>query len=155
MTVEKLIYLATPYSHPSERTRRSRYAAACRIAGELMAKGHVVFSPIAHSHGIACEVAELGLDFEAWAHQDLAMLGRCDLLVVVPMDGYLQSVGIAFEVEAATQKGLPVKVLTTTPDGTPGLFRPPMSDELRAWAFARHAAEASRQPGDAHGREDG
>jgi len=41
------VYLASPYSHPSNRRRRQRYEMASKVAGLLMKQDLDVFSPIA------------------------------------------------------------------------------------------------------------
>ncbi len=41
----RAVYLASPYSHDDAEVRKSRFNTACRIAGELMNAGLVVFSP--------------------------------------------------------------------------------------------------------------
>jgi hypothetical protein len=61
-----MIYLCSPYTHPDPAVREARYEAACRTAAHLMRSGKIVFSPIAHSHGIA----QYGLpkDWSFWIH---------------------------------------------------------------------------------------
>lgn len=49
MEQEKLIYLAIPYSWNSTKS----FELANEIAANLMMDGHIVFSPISHSHSIA------------------------------------------------------------------------------------------------------
>ena len=102
-----MIYLATPYSHSDPAVMEQRFDAACRIAGELMRKGELVFSPIAHTHPIAvrCELPR-GWDF--WNKYDYAMLRGADKVLVVKMDGWEQSKGIAGELEIARELGIPI-----------------------------------------------
>ena len=44
-----LHYLASPYSHSDHHVMEARRVAACRKAGELIASGIAVVSPIAHN----------------------------------------------------------------------------------------------------------
>jgi hypothetical protein len=75
-----------------------------------MAKGEVVFSPIAHSHSIEIQGGgETTGDF--WLKQDLEILKRCDKLVVYRLDGWDHSRGIAKEVAFAEEIGLPVEYI--------------------------------------------
>lgn len=106
-----MIYLATPYSHPDIAVMESRFDMACRIAGRLMADGEIVFSPIAHTHPIAvrCELPR-GSDY--WNIYDREMLRAADKLVVVMMDGWRESKGIAGEIEIACELGIPVEYVT-------------------------------------------
>lgn len=105
-----MIYLASPYSHPDPAIRQQRYEAVCIAAAALMRNGVYVFSPIAHSHGIAAH--GLGLDWAAWAKYDRDMLGRCDALWVLILDGWDASTGIAGEIEIAAEFVKPVRYLT-------------------------------------------
>lgn len=100
-----LIYLASPYSHPDAAIRHQRFDAACHAAGEIMKLGHVVFSPIAHSHPIAERGVEGNWDF--WQKQDLPILDRCDVLTVLELDGWKESVGVQAEMRHAEVKGIP------------------------------------------------
>lgn len=98
-----LIYLASPYSHPNAFIREQRFDEACRAAGKIMKLGHVVFSPIAHSHPIAERGIEGSWDF--WQKQDLPILERCDALAVLELDGWKESVGVQAEIAHAEKIG--------------------------------------------------
>ena len=98
MKPKPLIYLASPYSHPSADVQDYRFRVVCRVAARLMREGHLIFSPIAHSHSIAT----LGLlphDFRFWGEFDKAMLKRCDALWILMLNGWLESRGILEEYE--------------------------------------------------------
>lgn len=105
-----LIYLASPYSAPEFGTREARYHLACRAAAKLMMNGAVVFSPIAHSHPIEAWFPEIK-DGEWWLRQDVAILRHCARLVVLRLDGWERSKGVAREVELAHELGIPVDFL--------------------------------------------
>lgn len=104
---KKLIYLASPYSHPDSRVREKRYRDVCSVAGDLMKQGYLIFSPIAHSHSIA-EMCELPTNWEYWSAHDHAMLSNCEKLIVLKLDGWDKSVGVAAEVKIAEEMGIPV-----------------------------------------------
>jgi len=78
-----------------------------------MRAGHVVFSPIAHSHPIA----RFGLptDWAYWERQDREHLARCDEVVVLLLDGWQESRGVQAEIRLAETLGKPVRYLI--PDG--------------------------------------
>ena len=59
-----MIYLACPYSHPDNNVREHRFKMANRAAAKLMGEGHIIYSPISHTHPIAVE-GDLPLD---WAY---------------------------------------------------------------------------------------
>jgi len=109
MSCARIIYLASPYSHPDERIRHARYRMVCEKAAELMRKGFLVFSPIAHSHPLV----EFGVpgDWSYWEYYDSEMIRRCDRLVVLMLDGWDSSTGIAAEIVIARDHGLQIDYL--------------------------------------------
>ena len=78
----------------------------------MMADGMQVFSPIAHSHGIAA----FGLpgDWRYWEKYDRWFLARCDVLVVLLLDGWNQSVGIEDEIRIAVELGKSIEYREVT-----------------------------------------
>ena len=106
---EPLVYLASAYSHPDPAVRMQRYEAACRAAAWLFHKGLLVYSPIAHSHGVSLHG---GLDgtWRFWERYDRAMLERSDCLIVwTAIDGWSSSVGVLAEIATAhSELRLPV-----------------------------------------------
>ncbi len=107
-----MTYLATPYSHPDHAVMEQRFHDACLVAGALMRTGEVIFCPIAHTHPIAVR-CELPRGFDYWEKYDREILGRCTKLVVVKMDGWQDSKGIAGEIAIATELGLPIHYIET------------------------------------------
>ena len=106
-----MIYLASPYTHPTDNSvMEDRFNRACRVAGRIMAAGEVVFSPIAHTHPIAvrCEMPR-GWDF--WERFDREFIAAADRVVVVMMDGWDTSRGVAAEIAIATEMGKPVEFI--------------------------------------------
>lgn len=105
-----MIYLASPYTHQFHEVIEQRFDAACRAAGKLMAAGHVVFSPIAHMHPIAvrCELPR-GWDF--WHRYDREFVLASEKVVVLMIDGWDTSKGVAAEVAIAHEAGIPVEYM--------------------------------------------
>jgi len=102
------LYLASPYSHNDPEVRQIRFHAACRKAAQLMRDGHCVFSPIAHSHPIDLHFGapESG-DF--WKRQDIPVLRHAAKLVVLTLEGWQQSKGVAWEIALANELQIPVE----------------------------------------------
>jgi hypothetical protein len=98
-------YLAGPYSDPDPIVRRLRFDALNRAAGQLMAAGVLVYSPISHSNPIAL-AWDLPTGWDWWQRQDMAMLERCQRLVVLTLDGWRDSVGVQAEIRAARFLGI-------------------------------------------------
>lgn len=102
-----MIYLASPYTHESQLQREQRALAAAKAAANLARLGLVVFSPIAHSHPMAVH-GQLPGTWEFWEKFDRWFIERCDRLVVLTIDGWQQSKGIAAELALAEQFKKPI-----------------------------------------------
>lgn len=104
-----MIYLATPYSHPDPVVREQRFQSACRASAKLLASGLAVFSPIVHGHPLVDH--GLPTDWPFWERFDRDHLVRCDEVVVLMLDGWRESVGVAAEIQIAAELGKPVRYL--------------------------------------------
>ncbi|CAN5470617.1 DUF1937 family protein [soil metagenome] len=102
-----MIYFASPYSHPDPRVREHRFRAACHAAASMLRDGHVVFSPIVHSHPLVA--FGLPTAWASWERIDRAYLERCDGVMVLMLDGWEASVGVRAEIGIAQALGLPVR----------------------------------------------
>jgi hypothetical protein len=110
MANEDLIYLASPYSNPDRAVRVERFNAACRAAAKLMHQGKLIFCPIAHTHPIA-EIGGLPLGWMFWERYDQAMLAVCGRMIVLRLDGWEMSLGVAAEIKAMRDAGKPVEFM--------------------------------------------
>jgi hypothetical protein len=110
----KLIYLACPYSDASAAVRLQRFEEATKAAAALIRQGHFVFSPITMTHPIDLEMAgtdeTLGSDF--WVAFDEAFMERCDLFVLLPLEGWQKSKGVRREMEFFQAARKPLMVLS-------------------------------------------
>lgn len=108
----KAIYLASPYTTDNYWDREERWDRVCEAAAKLMIEGHIVFSPVAHSHPIAQYLPEnLVTDHDFWMKQDIEILLHCSELVVLKLDGWEQSKGVAREIQEALDHGIPVRYM--------------------------------------------
>lgn len=105
------IYLASAYSHPDPAVRLERYYKVAEVAAKLMKQGEVVFCPITHSHQIGVAL-DLPVDHDFWSRQDMPFLVHASELMVLMMDGWRESVGVAAEIALAKQLGIPIYFLT-------------------------------------------
>lgn len=104
----KILYLASPYSHESPEVREHRYRIACSKTAALIHAGHVVYSPIVHSHVLHRDHGLDG-DWEFWREQDEHMIGLCEKVLVLRILGWEESKGVAAEIEIAKRLGKPVE----------------------------------------------
>lgn len=93
-----VVYLATPYTkYP--RGLEMAFIDACRIAAKMVQAGIKVYSPIAHTHPIACHGGISKTDHSLWLPFDFALMRKADALCVAKMDGWDQSFGVAEEIQ--------------------------------------------------------
>ena len=99
-----IVYVACPYSHPDPAVLEERFQAANRAAAKLIDEGNVVFSPISMSHPIA-EIAGNHLS-PAWYDFDDAFIPHCTSIVVLTVDGWDRSRGVAHEIALFAERGI-------------------------------------------------
>jgi hypothetical protein len=110
-TDKELIYIASPYTNPDSIIRIQNYLDVTKIAADLVSVGHVAISPITYGHVLA-ECKEMPTDWEFWMDFCLALLNKCDkLLVCNTIPGWENSKGVAAEIEFAKQNGIKVEYL--------------------------------------------
>lgn len=100
------IYLAAPYTHKRYEVRLARFKEVSRKAAELLWQGHLVFSPITHSHYLA---ERCGCQFtdEEWKHWYLSFLDHwATHLYVLQLPGWESSKGVNTEIKCAKELGL-------------------------------------------------
>lgn len=109
----QLLYLACPYTHPDANVRLARFNLVTKAAAALIQRGHIVFSPITMTHPIDIVMAggdnTLGSDF--WVNFDQTFMDRCDVFVLLPLEGWQESSGIRREIDYFTQQDKPMWAL--------------------------------------------
>jgi hypothetical protein len=123
-------YLAAPYTHPDKLVRQDRWLAVSRAAAFLMRSGLTVLSPLSMGHPVNVCGASLGLDtgFETWRVTDLLLLRASQILIVLTLDGWRESVGVAAETAHARELGLRVIHLCPRAEGIYVTCEPWQSD---------------------------
>jgi len=110
---KSLVYLACPYSldgRDGAKERERRFNAVSKVAAQLMEQGHSVFSPISHGHPIALNNGHIG--WERWQELDRAILTNCcRRMIVLMLEGWQQSLGLAQELKIARELKLPVSYI--------------------------------------------
>lgn len=106
------IYLAIPYSGMGEKS----FKISNEVSAELMNKGHIVFSPISHSHPIAIS-HNLPTDWEFWKKFDESFIEWCDELwvIIVGENGHElcnKSKGVTEEIKIAKSLNKEVKEIS-------------------------------------------
>ena len=93
---EPLWYLATPYSkYPGGIS--GAYELACKQSALLISHGIHVFSPIAHSHGIAFHGELDALSHDLWLKMDRTYMDLCVGCIFLLADSWEKSFGMEQE----------------------------------------------------------
>lgn len=94
----KFWYLATPYTN-YPRGQDAAYIEACRNHAKLLAAGVPTFCPIAHTHTASHYVPNsMRTDHQFWMDADRPFMAAAVGLIVVTMDGWTASRGVAEEI---------------------------------------------------------
>ena len=101
------IYLALPYTGKEEES----FVIANKIAAKLMNEGHLVFSPISHSHPIATQCSIPG-DWNFWKAFDESFISWCDQVMIIPLIGWQESKGVTAEIAIAKAMNKPVSFIS-------------------------------------------
>ena len=110
--IQSRVYLASPYSHEMASRRGQRYWQACLAAAWLKQKCFHVYSPIAHSHGIA-KIGDFNTDYQTWQHECEDELLISGVFVALLIDGWRDSKGMKAEWKIARRLGLVIRGLKT------------------------------------------
>jgi len=114
-----MIYLASPYNNPSEVVRHRRYVLAVDAVAKIIRAGHIIYSPIVHSHPLAT-THDLPKDWQFWQRQCLGMLDVASELWILQIEGVDHSVGVEAERQHAMRRRIPVRLVTV--DRATGAF---------------------------------
>jgi len=113
MKNKELIYLASPYSHPSKKIMHDRFEKVLRLAAYLIRKGMFVFSPIAYGHVMAGKY-KMPTDWKYWLAFDEKLISKCDKLMVLKLKGWNKSKGVQAEIKIDKKYKIPVGYIEDT-----------------------------------------
>jgi hypothetical protein len=99
-----MIYLASPYTHPSKEVEANRARCAATVAAHLCSLGFHVFSPIAYGHALRA-FGPLPGNWEYWQIFDTYMVKACSTFAVLPINGWRESIGVGNERLIASRLG--------------------------------------------------
>lgn len=105
-----LVYLASPYSHNNPAVREMRYEMARIVTSNLIQEGHAVFSPIVYGKPME---KVIGTDYLSWKNLNDTILAVCSSMIVLTLDGWEDSKGIAYELKFAKGRKIPVTYMPT------------------------------------------
>ena len=115
---KELLYLACPYTHPNScNTERRRRNAARKAERELREAGFHVYNPL----GASEDYDHLGNDY--WYAHGVSMLKRCDVLVVLKVDGWYESKGVRLEIDTAVSEKPYMPIVYAEPSNVVGVVK--------------------------------
>ena len=105
-----IIYLAAPYSSQSCITEHNRFYSVSAVAAKLIKEGHVVISPITHSHPMR-KFWELKGDYKTWRKQNELFMDMSTRMIILKLDGWEESEGIREEKAYMEKQGKPIEYM--------------------------------------------
>lgn len=105
-----MIYLASPYTHKDPFVREDRYLRAMQALKHLLLSGTWAYSPIVHCHELA-KIADLPREAGFWRRYNFGMLACCKGIIILRIDGWQESVGVAEELAEARRLEIPEEYL--------------------------------------------
>lgn len=106
-----MVYLSSPYSNPDDAIREQNYKTVSLIAAQMVYNGELAFSPISYGHNLS-EFKEMPANnWSFWYNFCIGFLLKSDKLIVVKMNGWDRSVGVAGEIEVAIKNNIPIEYM--------------------------------------------
>jgi hypothetical protein len=101
-----MIYLASPYSHPSEVVQTRRFICVREFLFSHISQDSAIFSPIVYCHQFSRDFGAPG-DYLTWKPFNDHMLHKSDEIWILRLKGWEASLGVAWERQLAAELGLP------------------------------------------------
>ncbi len=103
----KTVFVSSPYSTPDAELKALRYKTSCISCGAIMRMGGYPLSPVVHGVPIV-NVMTVPDDYEYWKEYCLALVSKCDFMIILMVEGWEESSGVKGEMEAARKLDIPV-----------------------------------------------
>ncbi len=98
MITRPLHYLACPIAHANSEVIARRHSMVSDALIELMKRDWLVYSPMSQHYAIRDQFTH---SWDFWIKPSLGMLDKCDVLMVLMLDGWRESVGVTAEIKHA------------------------------------------------------
>ena len=103
-----LVYVASPYTHTDPKVVQSRYEQVSRLTARLVADGEAPVSPITYGHHLL-DFYDMPTDWGFWMDFCIALLSKCDRVVVAMIPGWEESKGVQAELRYAQDHYIPIE----------------------------------------------
>lgn len=103
--MKPLHYLACPIKHADSTEVQRRYEYVSAVMVDLALHGWMVYSPFNHWYPHSLKMPR---EWSFWEEPSFAHLDRCDAVIVLKLDGWDLSQGVAAEIHRAVLQRKPV-----------------------------------------------
>jgi len=119
----KLIYVASPLTHPDPAVRQLRFEQVRDYVGKKYEEGsqNMYYSPIMYSHEIG-QLFDLPHTADFWENMDFLMLDKSDELEILTLEGWEESTGVQGEIKRWYEQSGYRYHLLVTPGATSRIF---------------------------------
>ena len=112
-TIRQLTYVSSPYLHEDPDVVEQRLVETQVAVNHLREHPEIVpYSPILDTLGSETPDGEEFVPAAAWYTYDLTILSKADILIVLQLDGWNDSVGVYTELMAALSLEIPIYYCT-------------------------------------------
>lgn len=105
-----MIYIAAPYGNASDDVIECRIYKVEKYLAYLMSTGQNAISPLLMHH-VLDKGFTLPTDFKFWGNFCLSLLKNCDKMIVLKLDGWVESRGVKEEVDFCYENNIPVEFM--------------------------------------------
>lgn len=102
-----IYFVSSPYSHDDKEVVKLRFEQVSKYVARLVSEGTVAFSPITYGH-VLCGIQDMPSDFEFWDNFCYSFLDKATKLIVLKLDGWLESTGVQGEIKFAKENNIPI-----------------------------------------------
>lgn len=105
-----MIYIASPYSDPDIEVRSARYHKAQDYLYHCMLQKLNAYSPIVYFHPLAIRFQLLSTE-EPYIRHNVEMLEICDIIHILTLPGWKESLGVKHEIKFAQRWAKPIYLI--------------------------------------------
>lgn len=127
--IEGFIYLASPYSKYPDGLEAA-YRDVALLTARLIQAKVPVFSPIAHSHGVALHGGIDPFSHEIWLPTCRPLIKQAMGMIVATMSGWRDSVGVNWEIDEFSRACKPIWTMNGD------LYLAPFNEPAAIFGFA-------------------
>ena len=106
----KKAFVSMPYSTTDEAVKRARVIMAKQFCNRIANEGYSPLCPVLVAESMTEYNPKFGEDFsyDDWLNFSLTYLKGCDLMYILRLTGWEESVGVKAEIELANQLGIEI-----------------------------------------------